>query len=91
MSVSGRKEDQAALETRALMYWNAALPLLEKMERQQTVRVYNTTLFEYYRFGIFLRALGCKLKHLLSLKFQQLSTLLVDIFTVIYNIFVFMR
>lgn len=52
MSVSGRKEDQAALETRALMYWNAALPLLEKMERQKTVRVYNTKLFEYYRLEI---------------------------------------
>lgn len=52
VSASGRKEDQAALETRALMYWNAALPLLEKMERQKTVRVYNTKLFEYYRLEI---------------------------------------
>jgi E3 SUMO-protein ligase RanBP2 len=39
--------DVPAIEARACVYWTAALPLLERLQRNQTIRAAHTRLFEY--------------------------------------------
>jgi E3 SUMO-protein ligase RanBP2 len=39
--------DLPAIEARASLYWTAALPLLERLQRNQTIRAPHTRLFEY--------------------------------------------
>ncbi|GLG99976.1 E3 SUMO-protein ligase RanBP2 [Gryllus bimaculatus] len=39
--------EMAEVEARAAMYWTSALPLLDKLQRNQTVRTPHTRLFEY--------------------------------------------
>ena len=48
--MSARTEGSNALhavEARALLFWTAALPILERLQRNQTVRAPQTRLFEY--------------------------------------------
>jgi E3 SUMO-protein ligase RanBP2 len=40
-------DDLPAIEARASLYWTAALPLLERLQRNQTIRAPHTRLFEY--------------------------------------------
>lgn len=49
-SMSSRTEsapDLSAVEARAALYWTSALPLLEKLQRNQAIRAPHTRLFEY--------------------------------------------
>ncbi|XP_014610617.1 PREDICTED: E3 SUMO-protein ligase RanBP2-like [Polistes canadensis] len=39
--------DIAALEIRSELYWSAVIPLLERLQNNQTIRVTNTKLFNY--------------------------------------------
>ena len=48
--MSARTEESSdlhAVEARSLLYWTAALPLLERLQRNQTIRAPQTRLFEY--------------------------------------------
>ncbi|XP_047107588.1 E3 SUMO-protein ligase RanBP2 [Schistocerca piceifrons] len=40
--------DVTAIEQRAALYWTSALPLLERLQRNQTIRAPHTKLFEYH-------------------------------------------
>ncbi|KAI4490963.1 hypothetical protein M0802_010539 [Mischocyttarus mexicanus] len=39
--------DIAALETRSELYWSAVIPLLERLQNNQTIRITNSKLFNY--------------------------------------------
>ena len=42
-----RSNELSAVEARASLYWTSALPLLERLQRNQAIRAPHTRLFEY--------------------------------------------